>query len=172
LVLISAWCGLRWGEAVELRRRDFNEACDEITISRAFTHRAGCHVGPPKSGKPRSVDVPPFMVQDIRDHLELYVAESGDAQLFPAKSSCHYSDRLFREAFAEALKAVGITKAVRIHDLRHTAGTQTARVANLVETMDRLGHSTQKASLRYQHVASGRGREVAAELSRLATTTG
>ncbi|MDT7737982.1 MAG: hypothetical protein QOK09_1351 [Mycobacterium sp.] len=169
LVLISAWCGLRWGEGVELRRRDFNPACDTITVGRAFTHRNGeCDIDTPKSGKGREVIVPPHVVQDVRDHLALYVAQSPDAQLFPAKTSCHYSDRLFREAFAEALKAVGITKVVRIHDLRHFAGTQAARVGNLVETMQRLGHSTQKASLKYQHVVDGRGREVAAALSALA----
>jgi integrase len=169
LVLISARCGLRWGEAVELRRRDFNPACDEITVGRAFTHRAGqCSIDTPKSGKGREVIVPPHIVQDVRDHLALYVADSRNAQLFPAKTSCHYSDRLFRKAFAEALKAVGITKVVRIHDLRHFSGTQAARVGNLVETMQRLGHSTQKASLKYQHVVDGRGREVADALSALA----
>jgi integrase len=169
LLLISAWAGLRWGEAVELRRRDFNVACDEIDVTRAFTHRAGqCSIDTPKSGVGRQVILPPHIVQDARDHLALYVAQSPDAQLFPAKTSCHYSDRLFREAFAEALKAVGITKNPRIHDLRHFAGTQSARVGSLIETMDRLGHSTIRASLRYQHVASGRSREVADALSALA----
>ena len=37
-----------------------------------------------------------------------------------------------------------------IHDLRHFASTMSARVGNLVETMQRLGHSTAKASLIYQ----------------------
>ena len=39
---------------------------------------------------------------------------------------------------------------MRLHDLRHFAGTMTAQVGNLVETMERLGHSTPAASLRYQ----------------------
>jgi hypothetical protein len=34
--------------------------------------------------------------------------------------------------------------------------------------MDRLGHSTAKASLRYQSIAAGRDAEVAAALSKLA----
>jgi integrase len=57
---------------------------------------------------------------------------------------------------------------MRIHDLRHFAGTQAARVGNLPETMARLGHSTPKASLIYQGIASGRAEEVAAALSKLA----
>jgi len=37
----------------------------------------------------------------------------------------------------------------------------TAQVANLVETMERLGHSTPAASLRYQGQVSGRAVEIA-----------
>ena len=48
---------------------------------------------------------------------------------------------------------------MRLHDLRHFAGTMTAQVANLVETMDRLGHSAPNASLRYQSQVTGRAAE-------------
>ncbi len=54
--------------------------------------------------------------------------------------------------------------------MRHFAGHQTARVANLPETMARLGHSTQTASLRHQGQVSGRAVEIAQALSELATT--
>ena len=37
-VLISAWCGLRFGEAIELRRKDFNEDCSIVTVARGATH--------------------------------------------------------------------------------------------------------------------------------------
>jgi hypothetical protein len=58
---------------------------------------------------------------------------------------------------------------VRLHDLRHFSGHQTARVANLAETMKRMGHSTQQAALIYSGVVSGRDAEVALALSALAT---
>ena len=73
-----------------------------------------------------------------------------------------------RDAPKLALKSVGIEQVVRIHDFLHSCGSQTARVANLVETMGRLGHSTQRASLLYQQVANGRPEQVAAALSALA----
>ena len=41
----------------------------------------------------------------------------------------------------------------------------------LAELMERLGHSSSQAALRYQHVARGRSREIAALLSKLATVT-
>jgi hypothetical protein len=60
---------------------------------------------------------------------------------------------------------------MRLHDLRHFAGTMTAQVGNLVETMARLGHSTPAASLRYQGQVSGRAVEIAESLSVLATVS-
>ena len=58
-----------------------------------------------------------------------------------------------------------------MHDLRHFAGTQVARVGSLAETMSHLGHSTVSASMRYQHMVSGRDAEIAAALSKLAEST-
>jgi integrase len=50
----------------------------------------------------------------------------------------------------------------RLHDLRHLAGTLTAQAgATLKETMDRLGHTTPNAALRYQHVAAERAVQIA-----------
>ena len=76
---------------------------------------------------------------------------------------------MIRDALAPALVKAKCDKRIRIHDLRHFSGTQVARVGNLVETMNHLGHSTITASLRYQHVVSGRDVEIANQLSALAT---
>jgi integrase len=56
----------------------------------------------------------------------------------------------------------------RLHDLRHLAGTLTAQAGGTVrETMDRLGHTSAAASMRYQHVADTRGQKLAENLDRL-----
>jgi integrase len=168
LVLISAWCGLRWGEVTALTRADVSADRAIITINRAVTHRAGeCFTATPKSGKVRKVIVPPHVVADVADHLASFVEEETGSLLFKAARACHFNERTFRDIFADALKSIE-RENVRIHDLRHFAGSQAARVGNLVEVMDRLGHSTIKASLRYQQVADGRDREMAAALSKLA----
>lgn len=169
MVLLMAWCGPRWGETIELRRKDVNADCSVITIVRGATHRSGqCNIDTPKSGKGRTVVVPPHIREGLKHHLNTYVAESADAQLFPAaQGGCHLNDRVFRDYFVDAQKTTGVD-GVRVHDLRHFAGTQTARVGNLVETMGRLGHSTVRASLIYQQAVSGRDAEVAEALSALA----
>jgi integrase len=52
--------------------------------------------------------------------------------------------------------------------LRHTAGTlATAAGGSLREVMDRLGHSTTVAAVRYQHVMADRDAAIARELNRL-----
>jgi integrase len=170
LLLVSAWCGLRWGEVIELRRSDIAPDCAVITVSRGATHRnKQCMISTPKSGKGRTVVVPPHIREDIKHHLNTYVAEAADAQLFPAaRGGCHLRDALFHDYLTPALETIG-REGVRVHELRHFAGTQAARVGNLVEVMGRLGHSTAKASLIYQQIANGRDAEVAEALSALAT---
>lgn len=170
LILLSAWCGVRWGEVSELRRSDVGEGCEVLYVSRAVTRRDRQYrVDTPKSGKGRAVVIPPHIRGDLAAHLAENVGDRPDALLFPAARGGHMNDRVFsREYFADALAAIG-RQGVRVHDLRHFAGTQAARVGNLVETMGRLGHSTVRASLIYQQIVSGRDAEVAAALSTLAT---
>jgi integrase len=183
LVLISAWCGLRFGEVTELRRRDirFIDANGDgivpgiIAVARGVTHRKDgvdgerCRISTPKSGRTPTVAIPPHIRPDIAEHLTLFVDSDPDALLFkPIRGGCHVSDRVVRGEFVPACKAANV-EGMRLHDLRHFAGHQTARVANLPETMARLGHSTQAASLRYQGQVSGRAAEIAEALSALAT---
>jgi integrase len=157
---------------IELRRKDIGPDCAVITVSRAVTHRGECRPDTPKSGKGRTVVVPPHIRADLADHLEVHVVKEPGALLFPpARNGCHLNDRVMRDYLAPALKSIG-REGVRIHDLRHFAGTQAARVGNLFETMQRLGHSTAKASLAYQQVVSGRDVAVAEALSLLASKRG
>jgi integrase len=170
LVLIGAWCGLRWGELTELRRKDIDKDALVLTVARGATHQKGCKIDSPKSGRGRTVVIPPHIRQDVLDHLDLYVGKDKESLLFaPAQGGCHLADTTFRPHFGKALEKVG-RQGVRVHDLRHFAGTQTARVGNLRETMDRLGHSTVGASLNYQQMVSGRDVAVAEALSKLAET--
>ncbi len=169
LVLLSAWCGVRWGEVSELRRKDIGGECETVHVVRAVTRRdREYRVDTPKSGVGRVVAIPPHLRDAVRAHLDVHVAKDAEALLFPAARGGHMNDRVFsREYFTPALAQIG-RSGVRVHDLRHFAGTQAARVGNLVETMARLGHSTAKASLMYQAIVSGRDHEIAAALSELA----
>ena len=72
-----------------------------------------------------------------------------------------------RRVWQPATRAAGV-EGLRVHDLRHTAGTlATAADGSLREVMDRLGHSTTVAAVRYQHVMADRDAAIAQELNRL-----
>jgi integrase len=159
-----------------LQRKDFGPDCAVIAVRRAVAHRAGrCIVDTPKTRKIRKVVTPPHIRPVIKHHLASYAAKNPDGPVFPADRSCHLLASAFRRHYIKALNAIGRDGKKKprpsIHDLRHFAGTQTARVGNLVETMGRLGHSTVKASLVYQGVVSGRDAEIADALSGLAEAT-
>jgi integrase len=170
MVLVAAWTGVRWGELIELRRRDIDDICETITVARAVTHRGrGCTVSTPKSGKARSANVPPHIRADLKEHLQMYVGDGPDALVFPALSyGCHFNDSVFAKHLAPVLKSIG-KEGARIHDFRHTAGTMASRAGgSLREVMGHLGHSTTAAAMRYQHIIDGRGRELAESMSKLA----
>ena len=167
LVLLSAWCGLRFGEVTELRRKDFNADCSVLTVARGVTHRKGCHISTPKSGKGRKVAIPPHIRLDIKQHLSQHVLADPESLLFPApRNGCHLDDKLFRTSFVAATKTVG-RQDVTPHQLRHFGGSQAARVASPIEVKNYLGHADVQMSLHYSHQVNGRDQEMAAQMSAL-----
>jgi integrase len=59
--------------------------------------------------------------------------------------------------------------SIHFHDLRHTGNTLAGEAgASLRELMDRMGHSTTRAALIYQHRTSLRDKTIADEISRRA----
>ena len=111
-----------------------------------MTHRKKqCLIDTPKSGKGRAVVVPPHIRDDLRRHWDTYAEKDAGAQLFPAVKGCYVNDRVFRDYFTSALKSIR-RDSVRVDDLRHFAGTQKGRVANLVETMARYRATPSRSS--------------------------
>uniref|UniRef100_UPI003D8F9097 tyrosine-type recombinase/integrase n=1 Tax=Gordonia sp. B7-2 TaxID=3420932 RepID=UPI003D8F9097 len=169
-VLLAAWCGLRWGETSELRRKDVDLDNGILTVARGVTYRDKVfRVQGTKSGVVRRVVMPPHIVDHIRAHLDERVADDPEALLFPAPgSNGHLVDVLYRKSFTKAAKAIG-RDDLHVHDLRHFAGTQAARVGGTTaEVMARLGHSTVGAAMKYQASDLKRDRQIATALSELA----
>ncbi len=108
LILLSAWCALRFGEATELRRKDIGDGCETVTVCRGVTHHSGCKIDTPKSGKSRTVTIPSHIRAEVKRHLDTLVGPEPDALLFVARGSCgHVSQHVVREALNKACKTVG-----------------------------------------------------------------
>ncbi|MFK5635977.1 tyrosine-type recombinase/integrase [Ornithinimicrobium sp. LYQ103] len=173
MTLLAAWCGLRFGELTELRRKDVDLSAGALRVRRAVSRVDGEYViGAPKSeAGVRDVAVPPHLLPGLRDHLHSTVGSGRDALLFPAAgdASRHLAPASLYKVFYRARSEAG-RPDLRWHDLRHTGAVLAAQTgATLAELMGRLGHSTPQAALRYQHVAGGRDAQIAAALSRIAS---
>jgi integrase len=130
--------GLRWGEIAELRRSDIGPECKTVTVSRAVNHRSGtCTIDTTNSGKARTVVIPPHIRADVKAHLDTI---TSDLLFIPVRGGCHLDNKTFADSYLKpALKSIGRESATH-HDLRHFAGTMTARVGGSVsETIARLG---------------------------------
>jgi integrase len=171
-VLIAAWCGLRQGELVELRRGDIDLQRGVIKVRRAVARVPGEPplVGNPKSGAGvRDVAIPPHLLPEVERHLHDHVPPAKHSLLFVGRDSGEQlaSSTLYRW-FYPAREAAG-RPDLRWHDLRHTGAVLAAATgATLAELMNRLGHSTVGAAMRYQHAAQDRDAEIARRLSTMA----
>lgn len=167
--LLGSWCALRFGEIVELRRSDIDLDSGVVRVRRAAVRIKGTYeISDPKSNAgSRDVYVPDDLIPAIQRHLDTHVAPGADALLFPNTTGNHLQPSTFYRHWYKARHAAG-RDDLRFHDLRHTGGTMAAHTgATLAELMQRLGHSTPTAALRYQHATESRGRELAAKLSKL-----
>lgn len=177
MVTLAAWCGLRFGEIVELRRIDVDLGAGTVSITRSATRAAGgMVVGPPKTRAGRRVvAIPPHVMPTIEEHLERHVAPGERALLFPLSpgGTAHLDHgSSFGNPWRSARAAAGLPN-LRFHDLRHTALTMAAQAgATTAELARRAGHSSFAAVAIYQHAAAERDGALAARLSELARLQG
>jgi integrase len=139
-VLVQEFCGLRPGEARELRRRDLDLDGKPATVTTRGndTDVAGRYLDegegrerPLKGRGPqarRSVPIPEPLVPLLRRHVEDHVGRRPDALVFTTPSGRRINARNFvREVWGPTVKAVfpegSPLRRVRRHDLRHAAIT-------------------------------------------------
>jgi integrase len=168
MVLLASWCALRYGELTELRRSDIDLKNGKIMVRRAVVRINGEHVvGTPKSSAGiRDVAIPPHLLPAVKQHLNDHAGWGRDRLLFPApQSGGHLNSGSLHDTWDKARKAAG-RPDLRFHDLRHTGAVLAAQSgATIAELMNRLGHSSPRMAINYQHVAEDRDTEIARRLS-------
>jgi len=146
LVLVLAFCGLRWGEAIALRVRDVEFLKRRLVVSDNAVQLGVEHaVGPTKGRATRSVPVPTFVL----DELSLRCTDKRpDALVFTGRDGGFLPRPKSRGGwFAGAVKRAGV-QAITPHDLRHTcASLAVSAGVNVLALQRMLGHKSAKVTL-------------------------
>jgi integrase len=158
LVYVLGTCGLRFGEAAELRWRDVDLDNLRVRISRSVTLVDNRFVvGSPKGGKGRTVSLPAFVG-------ELLKPRDPDALVFPDSAGGYMrGTNVRRRWWAQAVAAAelfprtvgeSVVYDFKLHELRHTAASLAIQAgANIKALQNMLGHESAGLTLdRYGHL--------------------
>lgn len=170
LILVTALAGLRWGEVIGLRRSDVDLDVPYVRVAEPLSQpdSGAIKAGKPKSeaGK-RTVALPSIVVDGLREHLAEYVGAETTDLVFtgPRGAVLRRSNWRKMVKWRETVRNVGLPATFRFHDLRHTGNHMASSSgASTRELMRRLGHSSTRAAMKYQHATDERDRELAQRL--------
>jgi integrase len=171
LIYTAAYCGLRAGELLAVQRKDVDLLRGVLQVRRSLREVNGYQsFGDTKTYTARSVSLPKFLVEMLREHLAqpLPGGNGPDALVFPSKTGKplrwnNFYKRHFRTTVAGWTDAKGVEhpgalparlRGLRFHDLRHTcASLSVAAGAHVKQISARLGHASVMITLdRYSHL--------------------
>jgi integrase len=156
LVYLLAYCGLRWGEAVALRRRRCHLLRNRLEIVESLAEvERKLIFGTPKTHQERNVAVPAFLREMLAAHIAELPSNDANALVFTNPHGGPLRNSWFwRLVWEPAVASAGLPDGLRIHDLRHTcAALLIAQGAHPKMIQTQLGHSTITTTLdRYGHL--------------------
>lgn len=171
LVLLATFTGLRLGELRALRRSKLDLARTSVQVVEQIQELANGTLltGEPKSDAGRrTVTFPQAIAGDMEAHLASWAVPGPDGLVFCGIHGQPLRRATFYKAWARAITKVDVDPNLRLHDLRHTGNTLAAATgASTKELMARLGHSSPRAALIYQHATPDRDAAIARALSKL-----
>jgi len=170
-VLLAAWCQLRRGELLGLRRRDIDLLHGTLTVAQTRTvtmSGATLEKAPKTDAGARTVAIPANVLPVLTRHLERFTGPDPEALILVGEKGGPIRPQVLETAWQRARASIGRPE-LRLHDLRHSGLTWSAATgASIAELMRRAGHASPAAALRYQHATDDRDRALAAALAGLA----
>lgn len=168
-VRLAAYCGLRAGEVLALRRRSVDLERCVVVVDRSVVSVSGRLVlGPTKTGRTRAVPVPAALADQLVEHLGSRVGREPDALVFTSEAGGLVDHGAWYKAHLKPAAArAGLPARLRYHDLRHTyASLLIAQGAHPRAIMERLGHSSITVTLgTYGHLFPSLDEALTARLS-------
>lgn len=155
LVLLLAYCGLRWGEASALRVRDFDLLRRRVTVDENAVNVGGrIVVGTPKDHELRTLPIPAMVCEHIARQC---IGKARDDLVFPNESGGYMRTPGVRSWWPGAVSRCQKSAAaeheddedrplfprVTPHDMRHTAASLAVSAgANIKAVQRMLGHAS------------------------------
>ena len=161
---ILFWTGMREGELLALTKNDIDVAQQTVRINKTYYRINGEDIitVPKTKNSVRTIDLPQFLVKEIKDYyLKLY-RFPNDERLFPNTA------KALQALMKRHIKKSGV-KEIRVHDLRHSHCAYLIKqgVQPLI-IKERLGHKDIKVTLNtYGHLYPSEQRKVADMLNEL-----
>jgi integrase len=146
LVLVLAFCGIRWGEAAALRVKRVDTFRRRLSVAESVTEVSGRLVwGTPKSHAARSVPMPRFLAELL---TELVAGKAADDLVFKTWRGKALRNLNFRrDVFDRAAEDANL-KGLTPHELRHTAASLAVSAgANVKAVQKMLGHASAAMTL-------------------------
>jgi integrase len=170
-VMLAAWGQLRPAEVVGLKVDDIDFDRGTITIERSYTtdNDGKSHLkGPKTEAGNRTHVLPPFVLSELRFHVDNYLIGDESGWLFPSErreSSLPVKIHRLSTVWLRARRDAGIDKEVTLRDLRGSGLTWVGQIGGTErERMRRGGHKSAPAARRYQHADDERDAEIAEAL--------
>ncbi|MGH9188037.1 MAG: site-specific integrase [Acidimicrobiales bacterium] len=173
LVLLAAFSSLREGELFGLCRRHLDLLHGTVTVDQqAQTLRDGRVIVtiPKTDAGLRTVTLPAALVPELEAHLAAYAQPDGEALVFTGEKGAPLRRNHWSTTWRKAARRVGVPN-LHFHDLRHAGNTMAAATgASTKELMARMGHSSPRAALIYQHATRERDAAIASALNEVLTS--
>lgn len=166
MVLLAAWCGLRFGELAALERRHVDLLHARVTVEQALAEVSGTLVvkAPKSAAGRRVVSIPPPLIPHLERHLAEFAEPGPSGFLFVGPKDGMLRRSNWSGEWRKIVERAGL-EGVHFHDLRHAGATLAAQAgATERELQARLGHASPNAARRYQHAAQRRDQELAERL--------
>ena len=145
---------LRAGEVIGLRWRDIDWVAEKIRVRQSYVK--GEWTTPKSKRSSRAVPLATRLARELETHFQRSLYQGDDDLVFghPSRGTPLDASSLLKR-FKRALKAAGLRPA-RVHDLRHSFGTQMAAQGVPMRTLQEwMGHRDFKTTLIYADYAPG-----------------
>ena len=152
------WTGVRIGEALALTKADIDFANNRLRVDKTYYRqdRQDVITRPKTAQSVRTIELPVFLTEEIRDYVSLLYGIPDNERIFPVGAEA------VQHMLKDKSSRAGVKK-IRVHDLRHS------HVAYLINKgieplviKERLGHKDIRITLNtYGHLYPSRQREIA-----------